>query len=46
VAYSKPRGALAQLRNVVSLDVAGGEATGFRLNTARTRNLEFRRMSR
>ena len=46
VAYSRPRGALAQLRNVVSLDVEGGEATGFRLNTARTRNLEFRRMSR
>jgi D-aminopeptidase len=43
VAYSRPSGALAQLRNVVSLDVEGGRATGFRLNTARTRNLEFRR---
>jgi len=45
VAYSRPSGALAQLRNVISLDVEGGRATGFRLNTARTRNLEFRRMS-
>jgi D-aminopeptidase len=44
VAYSRPSGALAQLRNVISLDVEDGRATGFRLNTARTRNLEFRRL--
>ena len=44
VAYSRPSGANAAFRTTISLDVEDGEATGFRLNTARTRNLEFRRM--
>jgi hypothetical protein len=34
---------MATFRVTISLDVEGGKATGFRLNTARTRNLEFRR---
>jgi len=44
VAYSRPGGAMAVFRTVISLDIEDGKATGFRLNTARTRNLEFRRM--
>ncbi len=43
VAYSRPRGAMAAFRTTISLDVEGGKAAGFRLNTPRTRNLVFRR---
>jgi D-aminopeptidase len=43
VAYSRPSGVNATFRATISLDVEGDKATGFRLNTARTRNLEFRR---
>ena len=45
VAYSRPRGTMAVFRTTLSLDVEGGRATGFRLNTPRTRNLEFRRLA-
>jgi D-aminopeptidase len=44
VAYSRPRGAMAVFRTTISLEVEGGAATGFRLNTPRTRNLAFRRV--
>jgi D-aminopeptidase len=43
VAYARPSGPVAMLRTAISLDVEEGKATGFRLNTARTRDLEFRR---
>ena len=44
VAYSRPPGALSVFRTTLSLDLEdGGRATGFRLNTPRTRNLVFRR---
>ena len=43
VAYSRPRGAMATFRSTISLDLEEGRATGFRLNTARTRDLVFRR---
>jgi D-aminopeptidase len=44
VAYARPTGPVAMLRTAISLDVKDGKAAGFRLNTARTRNLEFRRI--
>jgi D-aminopeptidase len=44
VGYTRPRGAMATFRTTISLDIEAGRATGLRLNTARTRNLEFRRM--
>jgi D-aminopeptidase len=43
VAYARPHGPVAMLRTAISLEVKDGKATGFRLNTARTRNLEFHR---
>ncbi|HWF78429.1 MAG TPA: serine hydrolase domain-containing protein [Caulobacteraceae bacterium] len=43
VAYSRPPGAMSVFRTTISLDVEGGHATGFRLNTPRTRNLVFTR---
>jgi D-aminopeptidase len=43
VAYSKPGSLLAQFRNTITLDVENGRASGFRLSTPRTRNLEFLR---
>jgi len=44
VAYSKPASLLAQFRYTISLEIENGRATGFHLCTARTRNLEFRRL--
>jgi hypothetical protein len=44
VAYSKPTSLLAQHRTTITLDVENGRASGFRLSTPRTRNLEFRRI--
>jgi len=44
VGYTRPRGAMATFRSTVSLDVEAGRATGLRLNTARTRDLVFRRI--
>ncbi|HLK23613.1 MAG TPA: serine hydrolase domain-containing protein [Caulobacteraceae bacterium] len=43
VAYSKPAGVNATFRHVITLAVEDGRAAGFRLNTARTRGLEFQR---
>ncbi len=43
VAYTRPRGAMAAFRSTISLDLEDGRATGFRLNTPRTRDLVFRR---
>jgi hypothetical protein len=43
VAYSRPKGAAAIWRTTISLDVEDGKATGFQLNTPRTRGLVFRR---
>ena len=43
VAYTRPRGAMAAFRSTISLDFDDGRASGFRLNTPRTRNLVFRR---
>jgi D-aminopeptidase len=44
VAYTRPRGVMAPNRSAISLDVEDGRATRLRLNTGRTRNLEFRRI--
>jgi CubicO group peptidase (beta-lactamase class C family) len=44
VAYSRPRAPMNVFRTTLSLDIAKGKATGFMLNTARTRDLAFRRM--
>jgi len=43
VAYSRPRGVASVWRTAISLDVEGGKATGFQLDTPRTRGLAFRR---
>jgi CubicO group peptidase (beta-lactamase class C family) len=43
VAYSRPPGAMSVFRTTLSLDLENGRATGFRLNTPRTRNLVFAR---
>ena len=45
VAYSKPGSLLIQFRNTISLEIENGRATGFRLATPRTRNLDFRRVA-
>ena len=45
VAYSRPKGPMAVFRTTLSLDIDGGRATGFRLNTPRTRDLEFQRLA-
>jgi hypothetical protein len=44
VAWTRPGGMMAGNRAAISLDLDGGKATGFRLNTARTRHLTFRRV--
>lgn len=44
VAYSRPPGAMSVFRTTISLDVEGGRATGFQLDTPRTRGLAFRRL--
>jgi len=44
VAYAKPASLLAQFRSTISLEIEGGRASGFRLHTPRTRDLEFRRV--
>jgi len=44
VAYAKPGSLLAQFRNTISLEIANGRTSGFHLHTARTRDLEFRRV--
>ena len=44
VAWTRPRGAMAGNRAAISLDLDDGRATGFRLNTGRTRNLTFSRI--
>ena len=44
VAYAKPESLLAQFRSTISLTIENGRASGFQLNTARTRDLEFRRL--
>jgi len=44
VAYAKPGSLLAPLRSTITLEIEGGRASGFRLHTARTRDLEFRRI--
>ena len=44
VGFSRPRGPLAVFRTTLTLDVQGGRAVGFWLNTPRTRNLVFRRV--
>jgi D-aminopeptidase len=45
VGYAKPGSLLAQFRYTIALDLDDGRlASGFRLFTARTRNLEFRRV--
>jgi CubicO group peptidase (beta-lactamase class C family) len=43
-AYSRPASLLSQFRTTISLELENGRATGFQLCTARTRNLEFRRV--
>ncbi|HLI66245.1 MAG TPA: serine hydrolase domain-containing protein [Caulobacteraceae bacterium] len=44
VAYSRPAPPMNVFRTTISLAVEGGRATGFQLNTTRTRYLEFRRL--
>jgi hypothetical protein len=44
VAFSTPKGQMMVFRTTITLDLAGGRAIGFDLNTARTRNLAFRRV--
>ena len=44
VGFSRPKGAMAVFRTTLTLDVEGGRAAGFWLNTPRTRNLAFRRL--
>jgi CubicO group peptidase (beta-lactamase class C family) len=44
VAYSKPESLLAAFRYTITLSLEDGRATAFHLCTARTRNLEFRRV--
>ncbi|MGH6970576.1 MAG: hypothetical protein ACREEQ_03110, partial [Caulobacteraceae bacterium] len=44
VAVTRPRGALSGNPATLSLDRGGRAVTGFRVNTARTRNLEFHRL--
>jgi CubicO group peptidase (beta-lactamase class C family) len=43
VAVANPRGAMAAFASVLTLSVDGGRASGFVLNTTRTRHLQFRR---
>jgi hypothetical protein len=43
-AHSKPASLLSQFRTTISLELENGRASGFQLCTARTRNLEFRRV--
>jgi CubicO group peptidase (beta-lactamase class C family) len=44
VAFGRARGEMAIFRPTLTLDVADGVATGFAINTARTRGLVFRRV--
>ena len=44
VGFSRPKGAMAVFRTTLTLDVEGGRAAGFWVNTPRTRNLAFRRL--
>jgi D-aminopeptidase len=44
VAYAKPESLLAPFRSTITLEIEDGRVTGFHLDTARTRNLEFRRI--
>jgi D-aminopeptidase len=44
VGFSRPKGAMAVFRTTLTLDVEGGRAAGFWVNTQRTRNLAFRRL--
>jgi CubicO group peptidase (beta-lactamase class C family) len=44
VGFSSPKGPMSVFRTTLSLDVEGGRAAGFRINTPRTRDLVFRRL--
>ncbi|HTX50950.1 MAG TPA: serine hydrolase domain-containing protein [Caulobacteraceae bacterium] len=44
VGFSTPKGAMSVFRTTLSLDIDGGKAVGFRLNTPRTRDLVFQRL--
>jgi hypothetical protein len=44
VGFSKPKGAMAVFRTTLSLDVEGGRASRFWVNTPRTRHLAFHRL--
>jgi hypothetical protein len=44
VAFAKPRSSAPGFQAAISLIVENGAPMGFRLDTPRTRNLEFRRV--
>jgi hypothetical protein len=44
VAFSTPKGQMTVFRTTITLELDGGHASGFDLNTGRTRNLAFRRV--
>ena len=44
VGFSKPKGPMAVFRTTLTLNVEGGRAAGFWINTPRTRHLAFRRV--